>query len=112
VILWWLGIVAMVAASTVAAIWWDRQRKHAVSCLRLGFLPHWSPDSFLRSWILQEAMEKLVKEEAAAEAWEHEDFEYEISPLTVAYLAKKRLKEMRHERLAAIVHARERDVLR
>ena len=102
----------VVVASTVAAIWWDRQRKHAISCLRLGILPHWSPDSFPRSWILQEAMEKLVKEEAAAEAWEHEDFEYEISPLTLAYVAKQRLKEMHRERLAAMVHARERDGLR
>ena len=47
-------------------------------------------------------MEKLVKDEAAAEAWEHEDFEYEISPLTLAYVAKTRLQEMRRERLAAI----------
>ena len=111
-ILFGLGILLVVVALTVAAIWWDRQRKHAVSCLRLGFLPHWSPDSLLRSWILLEAMEKLVKEEAATEAWQHEDYEYEISPLAVAHMAKQRLKEMRRERLTAIVDARERGSLR
>ena len=56
--------------------------------------------------------ETLVKEDAAAEAWEDEDFEYEISPLTVALMAKQQLKEMRRERLAAVVRARERSGLR
>ena len=57
-------------------------------------------------------MEKLVKEEAAAEAWEYEDFEYEISPLTLTYVATQRLKEMHRKRLAANVRARERDGFR
>jgi len=112
VISWGLGIAAVVAALTGAAIWWNRQRRHAVSCLRLGILPHWSPDSLLRSWVLLEAMKELVKEDAAREAWEHEDFEYEMSPLEVAFVAERRLKKMRRERLAATVRARERGGIR
>ena len=57
-----LGLVAVVTASAVASIWWGRKRRHAVSCLRLGFPPIWSPDSRLRSWILLEAMTEVVRE--------------------------------------------------
>lgn len=106
-----LGLVAVVTAFAVAATWWDRQRRHAVSCIRLGCLPIWSPDSHLRSWIMLEAMTEVVREDAAmvGGVWEDEDGQtYEVGPLTVALVAEHRLKEMRRARLTAMARARER----
>ena len=105
-----LGLAAVVTAFAVAAIWWDRRRRHAVSCLRLGFIPIWTPDSRLLSWILREAMTEVVREDAAmvGGVWEDEDGqEYEVGPLTVALVAEHRLNEMRRARLAAMVRVRE-----
>lgn len=106
-----LGLVAVFTAAVIAAIWWGRERRHAVSCLRHGFLPIWSPDSRLRSWILLDAMTEIVREDAATAGgvWEDEDGqEYEVGPLTVALVAEHRLKAMHRARLAATVRARER----